>query len=135
VKLETRDIDSIGIRLLAAIKLAFDGDGAAPLDRIGSTELAATIGADTSSPFSEWGKSGKPITPLQLSKMLKPFRIHPEQLPGGQARGYQRSWFVDAWERYLPSSARAVLTRHTRHKGPWMKDKLMISDPSQPTKL
>ena len=61
-------------------------------------------GADASSPFSEW-KGGKPITQAQLARALKPFGIAPEvtRLPGGgRLRGYQRSQFADAWERYLP---------------------------------
>ena len=48
----------------------------------------------------------KPITQVQLKNMLKPFGIGPDQvrpkrLGGKQLRGYRRSWFEDAWERYL----------------------------------
>lgn len=101
---EIADAASIGVQLLAAVKVAFDGaDGVNPLDRISSAELAETVGADASSPFSEW-KSGKPITQAQLARALKPFGIAPEvvRLPGGGTiRGYLRSQFEDAWERYL----------------------------------
>ena len=103
---EVADAASIGVQLLAVIKVAFDGaDGVNPLDRISSAELAETVGADASSPFSEW-KGGKPITQAQLARVLKPFGIAPEatRLPGGgRLRGYQRVQFEDAWERYLPA--------------------------------
>jgi hypothetical protein len=103
---EVADAASIGVQLLAVIKVAFDGaDGVNPLDRISSAELAETVGADASSPFSEW-KGGKPITQAQLARVLKPFGIAPEAtrlLGGGRLRGYQRVQFEDAWERYLPA--------------------------------
>lgn len=100
---EPKDAASNGTQLLAAVKLAFDGDGTNPLERISSEELAATIGDDKDGPFSEW-KSGKPITQAQLARVLKPYGIAPEltRLPsGGVRRGYHRSQFEDAWERYL----------------------------------
>ena len=104
MRLTVKEASSIGTKLLATIKVVFDGaDGAASLDRISSAELATTLGDDASSPFSEW-KNGKPITQTQLARVLKPFGIHPEviRLPGGGLlRGYQRSQFEDAWERYL----------------------------------
>jgi hypothetical protein len=99
------DATSISVQLLAAVKEAFDGNDGQPLERMSSTELAASIGADASSPFSEW-KGGKPITPAQLASLLKPFGIAPEgiRLPAGKTpRGYVRSQFEDAWERYLSS--------------------------------
>jgi hypothetical protein len=107
VKLTTKEADSIGVKLLAAIKAVFDGaDGSAPLDRISSVELATMVGDDATSPFSEWGKSSKPITQNQLARVLKPFSIHPGVLRlsgSGTPRGYLRSQFEDAWERYLPA--------------------------------
>lgn len=98
------DATSINVQLLAAIKTAFDGsDGQVPLERVSSADLAAAVGADAATPFSEW-KGGKPITQAQLARALKPFGIAPEgiRLPsGGTPRGYLRSQFEDAWERYL----------------------------------
>lgn len=101
---EIEDSASTGVQLLTAIKAIFDGvNSAKPLDRISSAELATTLGEDTTSPFSEW-KNGKLITQTQLARLLKPFRVYPEQtrLPsGGKLRGYERIQFEDAWERYL----------------------------------
>ena len=49
---------------------------------------------------------GKPITPTQLARLLKPFDISPKTLrfgaeEGDTAKGYRRDWFEDAFERYL----------------------------------
>ena len=92
------DTTSIGVQLLTDIRTAFDG-----LDRISSAELAIALGAFADGPWSEW-KGGKPITPAQLARALKPFGIAPEvmRMPsGGTPRGYLRVQFEDAWERYL----------------------------------
>jgi putative DNA primase/helicase len=100
------DMMSIGVQALAAIKVIFDGppDAAGePPERVSSADLAAALGGDLTTPFSEW-KSGKPITQAQLARVLKPFGVAPEvvRLPsGGTPRGYHRSQFEDLWERYL----------------------------------
>jgi putative DNA primase/helicase len=90
-------------RLLATIKAIFDiiDDDAA-----GSEELCNKLASDPDAEWAEWGKARKPITQVQLKNMLKPFGIGPDQvrpkrLGGKQLRGYRRSWFEDAWERYL----------------------------------
>ena len=96
---------SIGARLLADIRAVFYGTRKAtePLERISSADLAATLGADVESLWAEW-KGGKPITQAQLARVLKPFGIASEEIrlpSGGTLRGYMRSQFEDAWERYL----------------------------------
>jgi putative DNA primase/helicase len=101
-------VTSIGVQALAAIRVIFDGppdsDGDhKPLERVSSADLTATLGADLTGPFSEW-KGGKPITQAQLARVLKTFGVAPEviRLQGaGTPRGYTRSQFEDAWERYL----------------------------------
>ena len=99
------DATSSGAQVLAAIKGVFFGTGTLlpPHERMSSADLAATLGADMTGPWAEW-KKGKPITQAQLARVLKPFGIAPEviRLPGGGTiRGYLRSQFEDAWERYL----------------------------------
>jgi Protein of unknown function (DUF3631)/CHC2 zinc finger len=102
------DVASIGVQALAAIKAAFEPDeedGAKPRDpyeHMSSAELAAALGADPTGPWAEW-KGGKPITQAQLARVLKPFGIAPEviRLGASTPRGYRRSQFKDAWERYL----------------------------------
>jgi putative DNA primase/helicase len=104
VKIESNsDSRTTTAQLLAAIKAVFDNIGD---DAIGSQELCDALVADPSSEWAEWGKSRKPITQHQLARMLKTHSIHPDQvrpkaLGGKQARGYHRSWFEDAWSRYL----------------------------------
>ena len=96
------DTASTGQRLLADIKAAFEGVGP-EVDRIGSADLVATLGANTESPWAEW-KGGKPITQAQLARALKPFGIASEVVRLSEhatPRGYMRSQFEDAWERYL----------------------------------
>jgi Protein of unknown function (DUF3631) len=102
------DATSIGVQVLTAIKEVFDRPpdpdrDREPLERVSSADLAAALGADMASPWAEW-KGGKPITQAQLARVLKPFGIAPAKvrLPsGGTLQGYMRSWFEDAWDRYL----------------------------------
>jgi hypothetical protein len=98
------DVASTGARLLADIKVVFEGpEGAEPLERISSAELATKLGENTESPWAEW-KAGKPITQAQLARVLKPFGIASEVIrlsSGATPRGYMLSQFEDAWERYL----------------------------------
>jgi Protein of unknown function (DUF3631) len=105
------DVSSSGTQTLAAIRAIFrpapEKEGAEPpppYDHMSSADLAATLGSDPIGPWAEW-KNGKPITQVQLARVLKPFGIAPEviRLTGaGTIRGYKRSQFEDEWERYLP---------------------------------
>jgi hypothetical protein len=109
VKIEAgSDSRTVNTRALADIRTIFypkDDNGIAlePLERISSADLVAQLCAYPDSPWSEW-KAGKPITQAQLARVLKPFGIAPEgiRLPNGATpRGYVRSQFTDAWDRYL----------------------------------
>jgi putative DNA primase/helicase len=74
-----------------------------PLERISSADLVAQLCAYSDSPWAEW-KKGKPLTPAQLARLLKPYGIAPGniRMPSGSVvRGYQRVQFEDAWDRYL----------------------------------
>jgi putative DNA primase/helicase len=99
------DIASTNALMLADIKAVFDGPekGIEPFERVSSAELAETLGNMKDRPWAEW-KSGKPITQVQLARVLKDFGIYPENIKlssGAVVRGYLRSQFEDAWERYL----------------------------------
>jgi hypothetical protein len=104
VKVESSsDSRTMTAQLIAAIKDVFDSTGD---DAVGSQELCDGLAADPGSEWAEWGKSRKPITQHQLARMLKAHRIYPDQVRpkahgGKQVRGYHRSWFEDAWSRYL----------------------------------
>jgi putative DNA primase/helicase len=54
-------------------------------------------------PWAEW-KADKPLTGVQLARLLRPFGIRPRQIRIGKEskKGYERAWFDDAFARYLP---------------------------------
>jgi Protein of unknown function (DUF3631)/CHC2 zinc finger len=97
------DSRTVNARALADIKGVFFPNDGEPLARTSSADLAAQLGAIADSPWSEW-RHGKPITQAQLARVLKPYGIAPEVirlLNGGTIRGYLRTQFEDAWDRYL----------------------------------
>ena len=100
------DVASTSERVLADIREIFDGLDLLKrdeIDRLSSADLVARLAANPESPWAEW-KGGKPITQAQLARVLKPFGIASEVIRlknGSTPRGYMRSQFEDAWERYL----------------------------------
>jgi hypothetical protein len=110
--LTPRESESIGPMLLADIQSAFDEKNA---DRLASGELCGVLTAMEGRPWAEW-KAGKPLTPNQLSRLLKPFGIAPETIRVGDRtpKGYLRHQFGDAWERYL--SGDGVFETQQRNK-------------------
>jgi putative DNA primase/helicase len=102
IKIErASDSATAGERLLAATRKIRDGlkNGE---EAIGSKALIDEL---TAQPDSEWAeyRHGKPITQVQLARLLKPYRIFPAQVRvgGQQVRGYEWSWFEDVWSRYV----------------------------------
>jgi uncharacterized protein DUF3631/CHC2-type zinc finger protein len=106
------DITSIGQRLLADIKRIFDEDGC---EAILSAKLVERLKEDQEQPWAEWGR-GKGLTQNSLAVLLGGgggrgrgtrggFGIHSDTVHPArdvQGKGYKRSQFKDAWERYLP---------------------------------
>jgi putative DNA primase/helicase len=88
--------------LLGDIRDIFEALGR---DRVSSAELIEKLCEITPRPWSEFGKSGKPLTQNKLAKLLKPLGIAPELIRQGEdvARGYRRNQFDEAFERYLSS--------------------------------
>jgi hypothetical protein len=96
---EGHDSTSANVELLADIRLAF-GDA----DAVRSSDLVARLTADPERPWAEW-KHGKGLTQKQLAGLLRPFGIASETVrPAGlaDAKGYNRVWFEEVWEAYLP---------------------------------
>jgi putative DNA primase/helicase len=98
-------VSSTAIDLLADTRKLLEPEGAQPKEAISSAGLAAVLGNDPDSQWSEFGKARKPITQKQIAALLKPFGIfprtvHPPKL-AADAKGYERAWFKDAWRRYL----------------------------------
>ncbi len=101
---------SLGVRLLSDIRKVMDARrkvmDAKVADRITSADLCLALNGMEESPWSEWGRQGKPISPTGVAKLLKAFGIGPGTIKTGEgdasAKGYYRKSFTDAWERYLP---------------------------------
>lgn len=93
-----------GVLLLGDVRTIFQERGA---ERIPSVDLCEALGKMETRPWPEW-KTGKPITPTQIARVLKPFKVYPGTYrpPGGApVKGYQCDHFAEAWERYLSSPA------------------------------
>ncbi len=72
-------------------------------DRLSSQTIADDLGAREDRPWSEW-KGRKPITAVQLARLLKPHGVRPKEMwiAGAKTRGYELADFADAFGRYLP---------------------------------
>ena len=100
---ESRDAnirESIQTRLLADVRRAFESDNATAIP---SAALVDRLKGDEESPWPTYGKSG--LTVRQLADLLREFDIVSRnlRLDTGQAKGYRRTDFDDAWNRYCPT--------------------------------
>ncbi|GAY11797.1 DUF3631 domain-containing protein [Pseudonocardia sp. N23] len=97
-------------RLLADCHAAF-----ADLDAIPSTLLLQRLRSDPEAPWIDYGHNG--LTPRKLGILLHEYGIRSANIrfTEGQAKGFQRADFDDAWRRYTPEllSTEGV-TRPTR---------------------
>jgi len=98
---ETRDANaqaSVQTRLLADCQTAF-----ADADALPTATLLERLKADPEAPWSTWGPTG--LTAMRLGNLLREFDIASRnlRLPTGQAKGYERASFADAWARYCPT--------------------------------
>ncbi|GAA0734609.1 DUF3631 domain-containing protein [Dactylosporangium roseum] len=94
---------STRIRLLTDIRAAFTtlGDPAAAT----TAELLAALNADDEAPWQGSGPAG--LTGKRLGDLLREFGISSATIrfPVGQAKGYHRDAFTDAWQRYCPTQS------------------------------
>jgi hypothetical protein len=99
------------IRLLADCRAAF-GD----LDAIPTATLLERLKADPEAPWAEYGGTG--LTAMRLATLLREYDITSDTIrfPSGQAKGYRRADFTDAWQRYCPGpdAGRPARVRHLR---------------------
>jgi Protein of unknown function (DUF3631) len=90
--------------LLSDIRDVFESLGR---DRISSGELIEKLCEIPGRLWAEYGNSPKPLTQNKLATLLKPLGVSPQllRLPDRDdpVRGYQRSQFDEAFERYLSS--------------------------------
>jgi hypothetical protein len=82
-------------RLLGDCRTAF-GDA----DALPSAVLLDRLKTMEESPWATYGPNG--LTPMRLGALLREFDITSRnlRLPTGQAKGYTRADFTDAWDRY-----------------------------------
>ena len=68
-----------------------------------SEDIVKDLGGFEDRPWAEWGRAKKPITKVQLARLLKPLKIYPHNVRANncQAKGYERSQFEKAFRIYL----------------------------------
>lgn len=92
---------SARIRLLVDIRAVFDrlGQPAA----VATVELLDALNTDDEAPWSGYGPNG--LTGKRLGDLLREFAIGSANVrfAAGQAKGYARNAFTDAWLRYCPA--------------------------------
>jgi putative DNA primase/helicase len=96
---EENDSSSAGVRLLADVRELFKTK---ECDRLGSQQLCDALAELEERPWSAW-RHGKPISPHQLAKVLKPFGVESRTIreAGTTQKGYHLDLFADAFDRYL----------------------------------
>lgn len=109
------DVESFPVTLLRAI---FDVFHERKADRILTTDLLAALVEREGEPWPTWwgtdvdmarkGSETPRAAAAKLAAMLKPFEVFPRSLRtvGGKGKGYYRSDFADAFERYLRVQSR-----------------------------
>jgi hypothetical protein len=96
---ENSDI-SARVRLLIDCRAAF-----ADHDAIPTAVLLERLRHDPEAPWGDYGPTG--LTAMKLGKLLREYDIHSSNirfLGLGQAKGYHRADFADAWTRYCPTT-------------------------------
>ena len=120
-----KDETSIRVQLLADIKDIFEDRGG---ERLSSSVICDALAEKEESPWSEWGRPPKSITPATLARQLVHFGIKPKQMMGkgvpSNTRGYEIEAFTDAFTRYLaPESA---ITLEPKEAGAYSGNKTAI---------
>jgi hypothetical protein len=106
----SKEDDSIGVRLLSDIQTVFAHINK---DKMPSTQLTESLCLMEESP---WGDlRGKPMDTRAMARLLKQYGVRPHTIRDGPItyKGFERSDFVDAWERYTHTSGIAVTTGTT----------------------
>jgi len=93
-------------RLLADVRTAFTVLGDEPA--VTTADLLKALNADPEAPWCTFGPTG--LTGKRLGDLLGEFDIKSDTIrfPVGQAKGYRRADFTDAWKRYCPAPEQAT---------------------------
>jgi hypothetical protein len=94
------------VRLLADIRAAFTALG--DPHAVPTIDLLKVLNTDPEAPWAAMGPTG--LTGKRLGDLLREFGITSDTLrfPVGQAKGYLREAFTDAWQRYIPTERPGV---------------------------
>ena len=97
--------ETVGVQLLAEMRRMFNESGA---DTLWTYEVCNALLEDDESPWQRLGRGGKPVEPLDIAIMLRPYGIKSKalRLMGLVRRGFNRGMFEGAWRQYLPPPAR-----------------------------
>jgi hypothetical protein len=98
--LTATDPESLGTILLADIRDAFNDR---KVDRFASAALVEVLHGIEGRSWAEYGKAAKPISPNQLARLLRPFKVVSGTIRTaiGTCKGYYLQQFTDAFDRYL----------------------------------
>jgi putative DNA primase/helicase len=109
------DDDNIGPALLNDIKVIFNDRGR---DHIFSAELVDALVDLEEAPWGEW-RRGKPMTKNTLAKLLRPYGVVSGTVRIGAttAKGYTRTRFEDAWNRYCSDTPETNVTSSQSSSG------------------
>jgi hypothetical protein len=99
------DDEEITTLLLRDLRSIFSADGEP--EAIFTKTLLERLVALDDRPWSEFGRSEKPLSAKKLAGLLKRYDVHPAgtiRIGGDTEKGYRREAFVDAWSRYVGTS-------------------------------
>ncbi len=90
------------VLLLSWIRTHFDKSGA---DKVSSVALVQWLNTREDAPFVSWN-NGKGIGQNEVRRLLAGFDVQPKTVRLGEntAKGFQREWFQDAFDSYLPGN-------------------------------
>ena len=96
---ETREDESLGVRLLADIKVGFDSAGEG---RLPTTAILKALNDIDDAPWGAFS-DGKGLTARELARIVKPYGVRPKTIRDTSSnpfKGYAKGDFTDAWARY-----------------------------------
>jgi hypothetical protein len=101
-------------------------------DFISSTNLTVELANIEDGPWKEYGRTGNPITTKRVRMLLRPLHVHPKHNAAGDARGYYRAHFEDAFARYLgPDPSPKADSGDSSVRSVRSPDEMGTSDPFQ----
>jgi hypothetical protein len=111
---DDNDASTMGTLLLRHVRDAFRAAGT---DHLFTETLLTNLNGRDEAFWGRMGPEGFGMTARELARKLKPYGIRSQTVGDGSARGYKRSQFEDAWERYCPLPHQELALLNGR-KGP-----------------